>query len=332
MMPLKTEFETGLPNHRKTWKLAAALGHSFTATAVGIIHNLHDWAVNAGIRPPGVLPDQPDALWDQIFSCGIPAAEVLKALELSGWLDVDGEDGDYRLHEWETYAGAVFGRMDASAKRKADYRDKMRKAQGGNPVVPNVSRGQGLDGDAPGTGTGQHNQPPFTKTTHHSPLTTHHDHSPVPKSLSVVSGSKSEPAQNQDAPIGLEDSWGHEPKANRIDDAWADFDAFMAALPHWRNRGPKRPMGVRQWFEGQTAEERATAIQFARDFGQWATGVPSSRLAAIPGPSRLLADGWDLDAVQRASEPLAANRETKLIGQIGAPILSGEEIAESWKK
>lgn len=158
-------------------------------------------------------------------------------------------------------------------------------------------------------------------------------------------------AQTQDAPIGLESAWSPPAETagtragNSSDgvttpkepppaasDPWADFETFMAALPKWRNRGPKRPMGVRQWFEGQAPPDRAVAVQFARDFAQWAGTVPSSRLDAIPGPMRLVSDGWDLEAVVAASKPMGANRETKLVGQIAVKLPTGEEIAQSWGK
>ena len=111
--------------HRKRKRLDFLLGPGATGYLIDL------WLTAAEDRPEGILTS-----WDEIdiaFACGFPddPKKLLDALLECRWID-KGDDGVYRLHDWEEYQGWCLG---------SEYRSNKARI---NALIKHFGREKGL--------------------------------------------------------------------------------------------------------------------------------------------------------------------------------------------
>ena len=110
-----------MAKHPKTLKLARLLGVD-RRYAVGLLHDLFSWGLSAAGKYGelrGLTAEDIAAALELSRRKG-PAA--VQALQDSGYLEYDGTG--YAIHDWYDYAGKLFERREADARRKALSRRK----------------------------------------------------------------------------------------------------------------------------------------------------------------------------------------------------------------
>lgn len=105
-----------MAKHPKTLKLARLLGVD-RRWAVGLLHDLFSWGLSAAGKYGelrGLTAEDIASALDLPKRKGLTTVQALIA---SGYLEYDGTE--YAIHDWYDYAGKLFDRREADAKRKA---------------------------------------------------------------------------------------------------------------------------------------------------------------------------------------------------------------------
>lgn len=103
------EVHDTLPEHRKTERLAQALGVD-QAWAAGILVCLWTWALRNA--PDGDLTDVSEKALSRACFWEKKSRPLGRALRDCGWIDPDN-----RLHHWDDYAGRLMEKRAANARR-----------------------------------------------------------------------------------------------------------------------------------------------------------------------------------------------------------------------
>lgn len=114
--------------HPKTLRLAALIGQE-RRHACGFLDDLWSWGLDVARRDgrlEGMTADDIAAAMDYPRKKG---KWLLDALVGSGYVDID-DDGTYRLHDWDVYAGRLNDRREKEAERKRTTR----KTSAGRPA------------------------------------------------------------------------------------------------------------------------------------------------------------------------------------------------------
>lgn len=113
-----------LAKHPKTLRLAGLLKCE-RRYAVGLLHDLFSWGLDAA-RKDGSLPGlSADAIAIALDFTGKKGADVVSALLDSGYLET--VDGTFRIHDWYDYAGKFSEQREADKQRKKDAKIKRQK-------------------------------------------------------------------------------------------------------------------------------------------------------------------------------------------------------------
>lgn len=126
-----------LAKHPKTLKLASLLKVE-RRYAVGLLHDLFSWALDSAKKDgtlPGIGSMEIAAALDFM---GKKGESVVNALVESGY--IEDADGTYKIHDWYDYAGKLIDKRENDKRRKNEWRERGRNAEGtqtkrGNPLV-----------------------------------------------------------------------------------------------------------------------------------------------------------------------------------------------------
>lgn len=116
------ELHQEMPRHPKTLALAQTLKIS-RREAVGLLIDLWTWGLNCADETGHLRGITNEGIAMALDWSGRQAAKLVNALVGCGW--IDGENGNYSLHDWADYTSRLSDkRKDAERKREARKRAK----------------------------------------------------------------------------------------------------------------------------------------------------------------------------------------------------------------
>lgn len=132
------ELHQEMPRHPKTLALAQTLKIS-RREAVGLLIDLWTWGLNCADETGHLRGITNEGIAMALDWSGRQAAKLVNALVGCGW--IDGENGNYSLHDWADYTSRLSDkRKDAERKREARKRAKQTDESPENPQnVPGQS-------------------------------------------------------------------------------------------------------------------------------------------------------------------------------------------------
>ena len=132
------ELHQEMPRHPKTLALAQNLKIS-RREAVGLLIDLWTWGLNCADETGHLRGITNEGIAMALDWSGRQAAKLVNALVGCGW--IDGENGNYSLHDWADYTSRLSDkRKDAERKREARKRAKQTDEFPENPQnVPGQS-------------------------------------------------------------------------------------------------------------------------------------------------------------------------------------------------
>lgn len=132
------ELHQEMPRHPKTLALAQTLKIS-RREAVGLLIDLWTWGLNCADETGHLRGITNEGIAMALDWSGRQAAKLVNALVGCGW--IDGENGNYSLHDWVDYTSRLSDkRKDAERKREARKRAKQTDESPENPQnVPGQS-------------------------------------------------------------------------------------------------------------------------------------------------------------------------------------------------
>lgn len=132
------ELHQEMPRHPKTLALAQTLKIS-RREAVGLLIDLWTWGLNCADETGHLRGITNEGIAMALDWSGRQAAKLVNALVGCGW--IDGENGNYSLHDWADYTSRLSDkRKDAERKREARKRAKQTDEFPENPQnVPGQS-------------------------------------------------------------------------------------------------------------------------------------------------------------------------------------------------
>lgn len=132
------ELHQEMPRHPKTLALAQNLKIS-RREAVGLLIDLWTWGLNCADETGHLRGITNEGIAMALDWSGRQAAKLVNALVGCGW--IDGENGNYSLHDWADYTSRLSDkRKDAERKREARKRAKQTDESPENPQnVPGQS-------------------------------------------------------------------------------------------------------------------------------------------------------------------------------------------------
>ena len=117
-----------MARHPKTLKLARLLGVD-RRYAVGLLHDLFSWGLYAADKE-GLLEGIVAAdIAKMLDFTGKRAGIVVPALLEAGFLD--GQEGEYQLHDWYDYAGKLYDSREKNREKNQRYRDRKKAEMDG---------------------------------------------------------------------------------------------------------------------------------------------------------------------------------------------------------
>lgn len=132
------ELHQEMPRHPKTLALAQTLKIS-RREAVGLLIDLWTWGLNCADETGHLRGITNEGIAMALDWSGRQAAKLVNALVGCGW--IDGENGNYSLHDWADYTSRLSDkRKDAERKREVRKRAKQTDESPENPQnVPGQS-------------------------------------------------------------------------------------------------------------------------------------------------------------------------------------------------